>query len=112
MFHEMTEVPEPKGLLNFNSYKFYPTRADAGHPLPPCAPTHKNYIKRLTKNLRSFKNYPEEFEGLTLHRRKQFDKKMRRDEEIAEMREEARQETLAAEAEIRESSPKGSASSG
>ncbi|CAE8643373.1 unnamed protein product [Polarella glacialis] len=100
MFHNMKIVPEPLGLLNFNSYKFKPTRADlkAGHPIPPCSPTHKNYIKHLRKNLLAFEKFPLAFQDLAFCRRKKFDKMVQRDGNIAHMREEFRQEILAAEA--------------
>ncbi|CAE8591019.1 unnamed protein product [Polarella glacialis] len=60
MFHNMKIVPEPLNLLNFNSYKFNPTRADLkrGHPIPPCSPTHKNYIKHLIKKPISLPEVP------------------------------------------------------
>ncbi|CAE8733586.1 unnamed protein product, partial [Polarella glacialis] len=100
MFHDMKIIPEPPGLLTFDSFKFNPTRADVNpnHPLPPCAPTHRYYIKHLTNNLRDFQRYPLVFQDLTTQRRAKFDKKMRRDGQIAEMRGLARQEILAAEA--------------
>ncbi|CAE8595393.1 unnamed protein product, partial [Polarella glacialis] len=81
MFNNMKIVPEPLGLLTFDFYKFNPTRADlkTGHPIPPCSPTHKNYIEHLATSLRAFQKYPLAFQDLTLCRRAKFDKKMQFD---------------------------------
>ncbi|CAE8686404.1 unnamed protein product [Polarella glacialis] len=113
MFRDMTIIPEPPGLLRFDSFKFIATRADvkSGHPLPPGAPAHKKYVKYLTKSLQAFQHCPDYFQDLALCRRAKFDKKMRQHANVEHMREEARQEILATEATKRRWSLNGSSSS-
>lgn len=76
-FHNIEIVSTPLGLASFNSFHFNPVAADLapGHPLPPCAPTHKIYVKRLTKTLHTFGQYPLLFRDLVLCRREKFDER-------------------------------------
>jgi len=78
-------VDEPLGLKTYDSYHFNPVRADIedGHPIAPCAPTHKLYLKRLGKTLATFQQYPVVFRDLALFRREKFLRKVKKDEETA-----------------------------
>jgi len=70
-------VEEPTNLLIFKSYEYTPTKADimVGHPISPCAPTHKRWLNRLNTALAEVEKEPSKFEDLISVRRETLIKK-------------------------------------
>ncbi|CAE8638946.1 unnamed protein product [Polarella glacialis] len=96
-FHDAKVVPEPPGLVNYDSYHLNPLRADVAedHPIAPCAPTHRLHLKRLGTTLNNFQQCPVLFQDLVLFRREQFISKGKEDEELAQCWAEIHQQALA-----------------
>ncbi|CAE8583240.1 unnamed protein product [Polarella glacialis] len=59
-FNAATVVPEPSGLQFFSSFKRSLGKAEqeAGHPLAPCSPTHKDWMKRLNQTRADWEKSP------------------------------------------------------
>eukprot|EP00440_Ansanella_granifera_P025416 gb/GFBE01027604.1/.p1 GENE.gb/GFBE01027604.1/~~gb/GFBE01027604.1/.p1 ORF type:complete len:292 (+),score=41.92 gb/GFBE01027604.1/:1-876(+) len=75
-------VPEPEGLVTFNSMKYTPEPGDfeQGHPIPPCVPTHMKHLRRLDRHLHSYAKFPEVFQEVVGKKRATADKRRRRQE--------------------------------
>ncbi|CAE8654652.1 unnamed protein product [Polarella glacialis] len=77
-FNRATVVPEPSGLRSFRSFTLCPGEAEqeAGHPLAPCAPTHKRWLTRLDQALAHWEESPSYMLGSILLRREALDENM------------------------------------
>eukprot|EP00931_Biecheleriopsis_adriatica_P116685 TRINITY_DN92294_c0_g1_i1.p1 TRINITY_DN92294_c0_g1~~TRINITY_DN92294_c0_g1_i1.p1 ORF type:complete len:267 (-),score=49.84 TRINITY_DN92294_c0_g1_i1:84-884(-) len=73
-------VSEPKSLVTWKSFDFNPSAEDfaLGQPIPPCAPTHRKYLRRINRNLEHFASLPEAFQAFIQKRRDRFDQKAQR----------------------------------
>eukprot|EP00931_Biecheleriopsis_adriatica_P083556 TRINITY_DN5715_c2_g1_i1.p1 TRINITY_DN5715_c2_g1~~TRINITY_DN5715_c2_g1_i1.p1 ORF type:complete len:253 (+),score=23.97 TRINITY_DN5715_c2_g1_i1:53-811(+) len=73
-------VSEPKSLVTWNSYDFVPSADDfaLGHPIPPCAPTHKRYLRRIRKSFDYIASMPGAFQECIAKRRSSFDQRAQR----------------------------------
>eukprot|EP00931_Biecheleriopsis_adriatica_P083555 TRINITY_DN5715_c1_g1_i1.p1 TRINITY_DN5715_c1_g1~~TRINITY_DN5715_c1_g1_i1.p1 ORF type:complete len:188 (+),score=34.39 TRINITY_DN5715_c1_g1_i1:42-566(+) len=70
-------VSEPKSLITWNSYDFKPSAEDyaAGAPIPPCAPTHRRYVRRMRIQLECIASTPRVFKDRVRRRRDRFEQK-------------------------------------
>eukprot|EP00931_Biecheleriopsis_adriatica_P083553 TRINITY_DN5715_c0_g3_i2.p1 TRINITY_DN5715_c0_g3~~TRINITY_DN5715_c0_g3_i2.p1 ORF type:complete len:141 (+),score=24.32 TRINITY_DN5715_c0_g3_i2:59-481(+) len=64
-------VSEPKSLVTWNSYDFMPSAQEeaSGHPIPPCAPTHKRYVRRICMELACITLLPQAFRDRVMRHR-------------------------------------------